>query len=748
VVDARQLASRISRLSIAGLELPLLALWAVLAGGLSFITARVTDWNAMTDELVYEHLAISVGQWHSLLPRLHGELVRVLDPLYPILISPWFLYGYVPEDLRNAHIFNAWLMTSACIPAFLLARRVTARRWVAYLVALLSICTPWIIYTTTLLTENAAYPAFLWAFLALHKAVTEPSRRNDGIALLGLALAFAARTEFFVLAAALPLGLVAYNLFAPRRGPVLRHLRSALGETVGRHGVLVIAYAIATAAALGYEASGGSIFFLSVYGSQASPNLVPHGTVSAITGHVADLAFGMGILPFVVGAAWLFANTIKSSAGPAQRAFACTGTATVAVMVVSITSWDLKIGPQVLDRYLFYLVPVVLLGFVCALLDPRRPRWSLLLPALLVSIGFAIHLQPGYLWGEQFPLSTDSPISIFYAPLGHLVGSRSAVSTLLVIATIDLCGVFILLDRRLSWRGLTVGLAVLVLLAFPAATGYALTNLLSTNGHSGRPLTGAQSPGLEWVDRLLGTGARVTEVPYPVSSNFYVSQAFWRDVEFWNKSIHYDIHYPTPDVYDDAVIWFPSNTISFDPATGAASASPTPFVVQSISETRFRISGVVQLMGPGAMVIDADMPWRTDYLTSGLYDDGWTQPGATVHIRVFSVPGQRQPVVRGLDLQVQPPPGVPRRSFVIRSNLGTVRSFVSDTEKGGTAFTSIHVCVPPHGYAEVLFRARGVSGIPGDQRGVGYASVPREGGVLINDLSLSDKLGARCIPRR
>jgi len=48
-----------------------------LAAGLSLITARVTDWNAMTDELVYEHLAISVDQWHSILPRLHGELVRV-----------------------------------------------------------------------------------------------------------------------------------------------------------------------------------------------------------------------------------------------------------------------------------------------------------------------------------------------------------------------------------------------------------------------------------------------------------------------------------------------------------------------------------------------------------------------------------------------------------------------------------------------------------------------------------------------
>ena len=80
--------ARVASGSVLGVELPLLALWVGLASGLSLITARVTDWNAMTDELGYERLAISVGQLHTVVPHTHGGFVRSLAQLYPVLISP------------------------------------------------------------------------------------------------------------------------------------------------------------------------------------------------------------------------------------------------------------------------------------------------------------------------------------------------------------------------------------------------------------------------------------------------------------------------------------------------------------------------------------------------------------------------------------------------------------------------------------------------------------------------------------
>jgi hypothetical protein len=236
---------------------------------------------------------------------------------------------------------------------------------------------------------------------------------------------------------------------------------------------------------------------------------------------------------------------VRSSATPELRAFACIGVVAAAVLISAISAWDRKIGHFVLDRYLYYLVPILLLAFLCALHDRRRPRWSLLFPVGLVALGFAIHLQESFLWSGRFPLSTDSPIATLYRPIAWLGGGHTGASTILVIATIALAVLFVLADRRLRHARLVAVLSAVLLVAFPADTGYTFAKLFSTNGHSYRPLTRSESGILDWLDRTVGTGGRVTEIPYPVSSSFLVTQQFWRDLEFWNKSVRYGIHYPT-----------------------------------------------------------------------------------------------------------------------------------------------------------------------------------------------------------
>ena len=98
-------------------EVALLALWVGLALVLSALTTRVTDWFVMTDELLYERLAISVWKLGSLLPHVHGELIPNVNQLYPLLLAPVLGGGLVPDRLDDAHALNAWVMSSACIPA-------------------------------------------------------------------------------------------------------------------------------------------------------------------------------------------------------------------------------------------------------------------------------------------------------------------------------------------------------------------------------------------------------------------------------------------------------------------------------------------------------------------------------------------------------------------------------------------------------------------------------------------------------
>src|SRR4051812_18510620 len=106
--------------ALVWIELPLIALWLGLAIGLSAITTRVVDWFVMTDELLYERLAISIAQGGSPLPRVHGAAIGNLNQLYPLLIAPLFGSGDVPGSLQAAHLLNAFVMASAAVPAFLL----------------------------------------------------------------------------------------------------------------------------------------------------------------------------------------------------------------------------------------------------------------------------------------------------------------------------------------------------------------------------------------------------------------------------------------------------------------------------------------------------------------------------------------------------------------------------------------------------------------------------------------------------
>src|SRR5215211_7741200 len=184
----------------------------VLGWVLSLATTRVANWFVMTDELYYERLAISVAQTGSLLPRLHGSVFANVNQLYPVVLSTVFGDGNVPASLENAHRLNAFVMASAAIPVYLLARRVGVG-WIAGLwVGALSAAVPWLVLSSFLLTEVVAYPAFCWALLALTHATAEKTAVADALALAAIALAVLARVQFAVLLAVLAVAVVAEAL--------------------------------------------------------------------------------------------------------------------------------------------------------------------------------------------------------------------------------------------------------------------------------------------------------------------------------------------------------------------------------------------------------------------------------------------------------------------------------------------------------------------------------------------------------
>ncbi len=151
----------------------LVVIWLGVSTAIAiWFSGRIQDWSVMTDELLYAKLATSIADTGSPLPQVHGTSIAVYNQLYPLLIAP--LYGALsaPEAFRAAHVLNAFLMVSAVFPAYLLGRQVLSRPW-ALAAAGLSVLVPWMVLTGFLMTESAAYPAFLWAVLGLQRAIAD-----------------------------------------------------------------------------------------------------------------------------------------------------------------------------------------------------------------------------------------------------------------------------------------------------------------------------------------------------------------------------------------------------------------------------------------------------------------------------------------------------------------------------------------------------------------------------------------------
>jgi hypothetical protein len=694
----------------------LLALWLGAACGLQALTTRAADWFVMTDELLYERLAISIAHGRSPLPRVHETLVPSVNQLYPLLIAPLFDDRLIPHSVHAAHLLNAFVISSACIPAYLLARRATGRAPAAWFVALATILVPWLVLSAFLLTEVAAYPAFLWAVYALYVAVDEPSNRNDTVALLGIALAVLARTQLVVLLAVPPVALLVLEGRA----------------AVARHRLLVWAYGLLAVGALALLATGHAASALGTYGSTVRGNLLPTDSGRSFAEHAAAVALGLGILPFVVGVAWLLANAVR------RNGFAVLATVTVFTLILEVTVFDLRFGGGIVrDRYLFYVAPLVFAGFACALVKPPWPRWSLVAPAGLVALGFGVARLPRY-----DKLNVDTPVAVLDDALVRSAHTLASARAVLVLATAVLMLLFLQAAKLLRRRQLAVVLALLTLAALPAETAYAWVRLFRGPDTAGRPLMRPGADRFTWLDQALGPRGKVTLVPYPtIPGDYWASVGSWWDLEFWNASAARAAYYPGQ--FEETPSTFPKLHLRFDRASGAANVSPTDWVAQSAKETRFRISGAVRAEKYNVLLVNAVRPWRADWLTFGLTDDGWTRPGAPARIRIFAMPGQRTAISRTLSLAVRAPESSPRARFTVRSN---VAGWDDDEANTGTVVGAIRVCVPRTGYTDVRISTPLAAQAYGDMRDANSFGFERRLGVFLSSIALADEIGAPCRP--
>ncbi len=683
--------------------LGLLAVWGGVAAWLAAdFSGRVRDWAVMTDEMLYTKLAVSVADTGSPVPRVHDHVVGVLNQLYPLLIAPFFAGFDFPTAFHAAHVFNAPLMASACIPAYLIARQLVGRP-AALAVALLSVTVPWIVLTGVLMTEPAAYPAFLWAVLACLHAIRRPGRQADVLAVLGLVLAVLARTQFVVLAVVLPIAILADSLFAaPRPRPARHRLLEAGSASVRQHRVLTVAYLAAGGIALGVAIAGSLGDALGVYSTTLHGSILPSGVWREAATHLDAVAVGCGVVPLLLGGGWMLA----AAARPREReqfSFAVFSLLTIVALTVETASFDLRFGGQIVrDRYLFYVVPLLLAGTAAALrVRPSRP---LLVGTAATTVFFVVTVR----WLD-FPTSTafwvDSPERILNGTLADQSGSLSTAAFVALaggLLGLVVVAALVVVPRRV------LGVAVVVLLlAFTVlATRKEIDAVAAGNSSSGRAFTGPPGRVLNWVDTVLPGDGRAAMIPFPNSSQFALDALLWWDVEFWNRTVGETL---VASNQDFSYAPFPNRPLRPSWSTGAVpgTANAPPFVVFSPSDARFRLAGARHAENLGLRVILAERPYRVDWMTRGLDVDGWQRPDRPATLRLFSRLDRAELV--HVDITLDAPPGAPAR-YAIEG--GTERR-AGRLAAGSAETETIDVCVPARSHADVTLTSTSSARIPG-----------------------------------
>ena len=239
--------------------------------------------------------------------------------------------------------------------------------------------------------------------------------------MVAIGVAVLARTQFYALAAVLPAVLVADAL-------VGRRFRAALRE----HVALVVVYIVGAVAALALAATGHGL--LGTYAQTARGNPLPREILESAPSHLAVVALAGGLIPFLVGGAWAVSNLLRIDRGEG-RAFAWLTVVTVVVLTVEVASFVLRFGGGLVrERYLFYLTPLLLCAFAAALSAPRLPRWSLLVPLSILTVGFWRAPITAY---EK--LNVDTPASVLYDWLLTTMQGTAGTRVALVLASVVIC---------------------------------------------------------------------------------------------------------------------------------------------------------------------------------------------------------------------------------------------------------------------------------------------------------------------
>jgi Dolichyl-phosphate-mannose-protein mannosyltransferase len=577
--------------------------WAWLAGivvlsaAIRYALGRgiVAPW-IMIDELIYSELAKSFAASGHF--EIRGEASNVYGFVYPLLISPaWAVFTKVPQAYSAAKAINAVVMSAAVVPAYFLARRVVSH-WYALLAAVLTVSVPSMLYTGMLMTENAFYPVFLLAALAVVVWLEQPSPRTTVLVLALSLLAFLTRTEAVALAPA----ILTAPLFVSGR----RSLREyGLMYWIGGLGIagLVVVQAIRGVSPLDV---------LGAYKVAGQASYTTSGVAHWFLWHVGELVLSLGVIPF---AAFVLLALSARGRPRRERAFLAASAALSFWLVLEVAAFASEQTLRVEERNMFYVAPLFLIALLLWL-ERGLPRPAPVTAAAVVA-------------AAALPA---------FVPYTRLIGLSAVSDTpaLLPLASLHDSGVPL---HDMRWLVLAAAvLAALLFTAVPARYALILPALVlayfavSQKPNDGRYrqaargdlFQGITAPRVDWIDRRVGADAEVAAVWSGNSDKFTI----WEN-EFFNRSVR-RFYYTTEPLAGD----LPEQQLTIARKTGLMRGTHGLVVNASyvLTDGTVDVAGTVIAQDPhkGIRLLQVGGPLRQISRVTGLYpQDTWSGPEVT-----------------------------------------------------------------------------------------------------------------------
>jgi hypothetical protein len=553
----------------------------------------------MVDELIYSELGKSVGA--------HGEfLVRGVPSsgygfVYPVLIAPAFrAFGGVPTAYAAAKITNAVVMSLAAVPTYYLARRLIAPG-LSLLAAALSVLIPSMLYTGTLMTENAFYPLFVLATLVLVLTLERPTPLRQASLLAVCGLCFATRAQ--------AIALVGAALVAPvLHGWIERDLSQRLRRFTTLYGITAVGGALAIVGTLARGRSPLSL--LGAYRAATDQGYSVSDVARYLLWHVAELDLYVGVVGFAaLLAMWLAPRSTSAGA----RAFAAATLPITVLLLTEVAIFASRQSFRIEERNDFYVAPfavIAMLGLASrADVVPRARR--VVLPAALiagvlpVAIPFARFVNPS---------AVSDTLGLL--PWWWLQDQGIHFGTLRLVAmgaSLIAAFTFVLLPRRAA-------------LVFPvlAALYFVLASAVAENGRHGiRQASvgglwaGIRMPHPDWIDRRVGSTANVSFLWHYTGE----TRPLWNN-EFFNRSVGTVYTVDGPDPADGGLPETPVHEAGDGTLKTATGATPrVGYAVSYVDIAGTRLARDAQI---GLALYRVDGPMVVLARVRGLYpNDSW-----------------------------------------------------------------------------------------------------------------------------